>query len=313
MAKLNKESVDKMAEQAGLITRRQLLDYGHTAGEIEGMVERELLVVVQRAVYGPPGAGEPPERPAMARVLRSNGGKLTGPHALALLGIEAFTTADQIWVLLPPGRRLCNVDFEVHEDPAPDYMNAKILCVPAVTATRSWVDTAAVFGGTRPVRAAFDELRWRGLTNVDRALRCAEHLRADGVTALLGSGVFDYDSEGERDAAVLMLGMRPQPVLQFKVSKRYRVDFCWPNVKLVVEYLGKRRHDGIDDEAIDLVRDAELRGLGYEIIYLRSGDLRAPKATRARVEAAHRARAAAVEHSGIEPLASSMPSKRSTN
>lgn len=290
MPGLNARSTILMERQAGLITRPQALSCGHEPGEIDGQVRRGYLVKVLCGTYRVAGGGRPAQQWAHACVLRCRPhARLTGEVVLGLLGVEGFSTDDPVEVLVPPGRRVTGVTFLVSEDLAPGFMVAVVCDIPAVTATRALVEVAGRITGKR-LRVAIQSARWLGLTDLARLRRCAlgllPHPGAGRILALLDAGVLDPESEGECELAALLLSVEPAPELQVRVTRGRRVDFCYPDVPLIIEYLGERDHSGVDARAADLSRDRGLRRAGYHIIYVTKRDLRDPDGLLARVGAA---------------------------
>ena len=290
---LNSRALTLMSEQYGVITRPQLLRCGHTEGQVEGLVARAALEKAQCGTYRLPGGAIPPEQPAMIAVLRCRPvARLTGPFVLGLLGIEGFSRADPFEVLVPPGRQVRNVPFTVRRDPLPGRFVARIGVFPAVTATRGLVESRRIVGDER-LTPGIDSARWRGLTRVDRLLRCAVELGRDpgarAVRKLIETGALDHESQGERAVAALFADYDPPLAPQVWITPRIRVDFVWEDAKLILEFDGERYHGLPDDREDDRRRDRELNVLGYHVEHITSADLANPALLRVRIIAIRRA------------------------
>ncbi|MGH8934067.1 MAG: hypothetical protein ACRDZO_26370 [Egibacteraceae bacterium] len=268
-----------------------------TEGQVEGLVSRGALEVAHCGTYRIPGTARPPEQAAMAAVLRCRPrARLTGPFVLGLLGVEGFSVSDPFEVLVPPDRRVRRVPFSVRPDRLHDRFAATVGELQVVTATRALVDTARTVGGKRLI-VGIDSARWLGLTRVDRLLRCADcfrgHPGAIAVRNLVSSGALDHESQGERAVAVIFADHDPALESQVWITPRIRVDFLWPDVRLILEYQGERHHGLPHDRADDRARDRELGRLGYHVEYITSADLAKPDLLRARILAVRRTLVAA--------------------
>lgn len=293
MPTLNISALRLMSEQFGIASRPQLLACGLTEGQVEGLVARGALEKFHCGTYRLPGSAMPVEQAAMAAVVRCRPrARLTGPFVLGLLGVEGFSTADPFEVLVPPDRRVRNVSFAVRTDPLPGQFAAEVGPLPVVTATRALVETARRIQGKRLV-VGIDSARWLGLTRLDRLLRCAEcyqrHRGARLIRHLIANGVLDHESEGERMLAALFADYDPPLEAQVWITPRIRVDFLWRDVKMILEYDGKRRHSLGHDREDDRTRDRELNALGYHVEHVRNADFANPVALRARILAVRRA------------------------
>lgn len=83
----------------------------------------------------------------------------------------------------------------------------------------------------------------------------------------------------ESEARLMMYdGGLPTPELQYWITDldgiRWRVDFAWPGVPVVVEYDGVGFHMDADDFARDRQKQAALQEMGYTVIRLVKADVR---------------------------------------
>jgi hypothetical protein len=296
MPHLPHELTSLLRRQHSVVSRRQVLDLGVEEDRLEEWVRRRLFEIVHRGIYRPRGSAPTPEQAAMAGVLRArDGARITGPFVLGLLNVEGFTRTDPFEVLVPGRRRVENVPFPVRRAHVPPDQRATISGIPAVTPTRSFVDSARTVAGKRLV-PGLDSARWLDLTDPLRVLGCARalgrrDLGAARVLDLLGDGVCEQESSGERALAAALVGFEPQPDWGVWVTPRRRADGLWRDVLLVLEYLGERHHGHELQRRGDRIRDEELRSAGYDVAYVTADDLRAVPALRARL-AAHRHRRA---------------------
>lgn len=288
MSLLTAEARTLLVAQFGLISRRQLLDLGFTRGQVEGLVRRGTLEKVHCGTYRLAGGGVPSEQRALAAVLRCRpDARLTGPVALALLGVEGFTLDDPLEVLVPAGRCVQNVSFTVRPDPLFDVYAATFGPVPIATATRAFADTAMTIKGKR-LRTGWDNAKYRGLVNASRQRRCCETLGAGHAGAahlldLFDAGVFDHDSDGERALAELFADFQPPPEPNVWITPTIRVDFLFRPESVVVEYDGEVAHGGGEARAEDAQRDAALEARGYLVDHVTKGDVQNADRTRQRV------------------------------
>lgn len=87
-------------------------------------------------------------------------------------------------------------------------------------------------------------------------------------------------SESMVHLAILDAGLvPPEPQYWFHINgvPTYRVDFCWPRARVIVEYDGEEWHSGEAAEARDRARRQWLRGQGWTVIVLTKADLAADR------------------------------------
>jgi hypothetical protein len=102
-------------------------------------------------------------------------------------------------------------------------------------------------------------------------------------------------TEADAEMAFLELwprGVVPRPECQVEIG-RWRADFLWREVGLVVEIDDRQSHDGYVAFHEDRVRDRAMKALGLEVLrFSRTEVLRAPAAVAREVLEAHARRAA---------------------
>lgn len=289
--RLPEELLELAHRQHNAIARRQALQY-ISGPEYDGCLRHGRLHRLQHGVAAIAGGAGPPEQRLMAAVLRCGAGaRITGPAVLGLFDVDGFTPRDEYTVLLPAGRVISNVDFEVASDPLPDEDVAEFDHIPIAKLPMAFLDTATVLAGRddRRLRVGIDSSCRKGLTKrpwlVERALQLgSEHPGAAWLLDFECGGGLAADSEREREVMEVFGHVHPPPELQAWVADDIRVDFLWPDQRLVGEYFGWVDHPRGD--AHDAERIARIEALGHEVIVIRAADLRDPDALAARVQLA---------------------------
>ncbi len=275
---------DRLDRQFGAISRRQLLAEGLTPDQIDGLVRRGVLRVIQRGVYRVDGGATSPEQGALAAVLRAGAGaRIDGPFVLGLLHVDGFTREDPFEVLVSPGRRLCNVDFRWRVDPAPDDGHAAFGALPIVTPSRAFVSTARVLADDpRRLRVGVQSARWRGLITPARLGEWMDRLRdadegSDVVRSLFDEGVLASESDGEVRLGRHLECFDPAPEPQVWVTPAIRVDWYWRQLRLAPEYDGVIDHAHAAGRAEDRRREEALAEVGVRRVPVTAADLADPE------------------------------------
>jgi very-short-patch-repair endonuclease len=115
----------------------------------------------------------------------------------------------------------------------------------------------------------------RTLEDLRGTIEPAEFRGAVRAAEIAGLPIGDYAHliEGTRSELELMFlelirrHCLPEPEVNVRVG-RFLVDFLWRDRKLIVETDGARFHGGSVATADDLLRDARLRALGFEVLRL---------------------------------------------
>lgn len=267
--------------QFGFVGRAQLLQ-SMSRGEVDGFVQRRLLVPEQRGVYRAAGGVVTPAGEAMAAVLRARpDARVTGPRVLALLGVDGLPDDAPFEVLVRPGRRIRNVDFRVRTDPTPERRGATFgNGLPIVHPAAAVVDTArfADLLGHRTVKLAYDVARWRGLVTVEGVRsRCCQLGTADpGAAYFLGMDErleLTAESDGERALGQVLSVFEPAVEAQVWVLPDVRVDWFWRVVRIAFEYQGEVDHSTARDRIHDSGRSAKLESVGVLTVPVVAADL----------------------------------------
>lgn len=245
-----------------------------------------------RGVHRVRGGAPQAEQFAFAAALRSRPkATVTGPIVLGLLGVDGFGTDAPFEILTQPGRRLTNVPFRHRRDPHPDRPVATHGEVRTAGPVDALIDSAAFVDevGERPLRVAYDQLRWRGIIEEHRVRDRLEQFWSDAPGAPILSrllefgGGFEPESEGERGLGSILGCFEPAAEPQVWVTPSRRTDWFFRSVRCGFEYLGKVDHDHVAGRIADDQRDAELREEGIRLHYVTSQDLAQPRALLASV------------------------------
>ncbi len=272
--------------QHGVVGRRQLLAGGIPERTVGAWVARGHLSRVSRAVYRVPGAPLTPLAELMAATLRCGpSARAAGERLLAHLGVHGADPTGPFVVLTQPGRVVTGVPWRWRTDAWPARDDATIVGVPSVTPARSLVE-AVVDCSDDDLERLVDGCRWRGrlLPAVRRLVRdLPQH---PGTARLLGSGLLDMaagESPPERRAAEVLVPLGAAQ--QVWLTSSIRVDFLFPEARLVVEYDGRATHEGPVRRGRDSGRDDALRALGYAVLRITARDLADPAGLRRRIVA----------------------------
>lgn len=247
--------------QGGLVTRAQLR--GSLAdSQIRGLVRRRRLVPVTPGVYRVADQEVPQEQPAWAAVL-ATGGRLTGEHLFALLGIEGGGLDGPPTVLVPPGTRPpkgTEVRL-VHGTCGPGDQRS-VRGIPALAVPRAVVEHASEHP-LRDVLRVVDSARWSNELTTQALLRCAAvqapaHLGGQKIRWMNEAAMFVDESPGERTLgkALGTLGLLFRHQAEDVVPGR-RFDRYCDLARLALEYDGREGERDLDrDAAKDLVAAA---------------------------------------------------------
>lgn len=200
--------------------------------------------------------------------------------AAAVHGFDTETPSE-LHVLNPGGHQLRS---------GPHLVVHRQIGAPLVTVRGRWVTEPA----WTAVEIARNLVRPRALATFDAALRSkacdvgALVRAATGRAGRPGIGVVrelialaraTAESPMESEARLVMLdGGLPEPVLQLKIADRYgrvwRVDFAWPENKVIVEYDGYPFHKTPQQIRHDHEKRAALEEAGWRVLGITSEDVR---------------------------------------
>jgi very-short-patch-repair endonuclease len=263
--------------QHGVVTRRQLLTAGLTSDEIDGRIARARLFRLWRGVYA---VGRPSLTPrgwwSAAVLACGDGAVLSHLSAGSLWGMWSPNTGNEgeierpwrIHVTVPAARSHRLQAIRVHRRSGLDAADFSLRDGIRVTSPRlTLIDLATILqpGQLEAAVGAADRLE---LMNPERLRSGLDRYRnMAGIPAL--RRVLDRDTfrltDCELERRFLRLvrraGMSP-PQTQQRVNG-YRVDFYWPEFRLIVETDGLRYHRTAAQQSRDRARDQAHAAAGF--------------------------------------------------
>jgi very-short-patch-repair endonuclease len=268
--------------QHGLVTRAQALRE-LSATTLDRRIRARRLEPVRRGVYRVAGAPETWEQHLLAACLAA------GPEACAsfrsaaaLHGFDGF--AREGLEITHFGQRPSIIEgIRIHESAVFDVRHTTVITgIPATSVARTLCDLTAV---ARPwiVERAVDEalrrklLRLRDLVSVAELLAGPGRRRCTVMHEILDRRRPGYDpgeSEPERRIAELLVrsGL-PEPTRQHRVAigtKRYRVDLCYPEHRIAIEFDSWQYHSGRRAFDDDRARSNQLVIVGFSVLHFTS-------------------------------------------
>jgi predicted transcriptional regulator of viral defense system len=265
------------SRQAGVITRRQALAIGIT--------DRMIFARSQSGRWQRPAPGvycvypTPHDRLALAVAVAKLTATVSHESAGAMHEFERLPVGRCV-VTVP--HRLTNRcdDVTVHEstDLTPDHV-MMMDDLPVTTPERTLVDLAAVL---RPkhLRAVVEAALVRRQVEIADIWACFESVARrgkPGVTAMravlteLCETPVMVESELERRLlSVLRSSGLPDPVMQpglpWRATSTGRVDFAYPQAKLIIECDGRRWHTSVESFELDRRRDNLAQLAGWRVL-----------------------------------------------
>src|SRR5688500_4274350 len=258
------------SRQLGLVTRKQLLDAGLTAGAINHRLERGRLFRIHRGVYA---VGHPvllPFAEELAAVLASGDGAVLSHRSAAVL-----------WELLPPTGAEVDVTVTKSAGNRPGIRARRCRLgrrdvrrrneIPVTSPARTLLDIAETVS-PRELERATAEARARGVAR-DAELRdqIGRNPGRNGrapLRAMLDreQGPALTRSEAERRLLELVRAAAlPSPEANAKLAG-FEVDFLWSDSRLVVEVDGYAFHSSRTAFERDRRRDSELQAQGFRVV-----------------------------------------------
>jgi very-short-patch-repair endonuclease len=246
--------------------------------ELDTLIRTRKLEPVRRGVYRVAGAPETWHQLLLAACLARPGAYASFRAAAAVWRFEGFT-ADELEITVPGSNRARLEGVVVHESTVfgPHHL-ATETGIPVSSVARTLCDLTAVARPWAVERAVDEALRrrivtLRSLARVARDLEGRGRLRCTVMRDILGYRAPGYDpgdSDPERRIAALLVrrGL-PQPTLQHRVSvgaKRYRIDLCYPDQRIAIEYDSWGFHHGRRAFDADRARGNDLVILGYTVL-----------------------------------------------
>jgi hypothetical protein len=265
------------AAQHGVITASQLLAVGLSRAAIAARRRRGHLIDVFRGVYAVGYAPVTPHGNWMAATLACGpGATLSHAAAAALWGIRGSSAA-KIDVTVPGRTGRTRPDLRVHRAEAlPADQVTQHAGIPCTTVARTLIDLAASHSQSA-VEYAIHQAQTRKLFDraaVGDALDAAPSRPGSAmVRGILGLSLPSEDVIKGKLARLLSRLCReaglPEPLTDHWVdvpsAHGFEVDFCWPQLGLIIEADGRAFHDTDRGFENDRYRDRMLRLAGWRV------------------------------------------------
>lgn len=266
------------AEQYGIITRQQALQAGLTARRLERFVTGSRWRLVLPGIYAQATASTSLQQRAIAAVMWA------GPSAAASFetacALRHFADSLSEPIEVSSLRKLRSEQIVAHH--VQSWAAAEVEVANGISVTsmeRTLVDMAGRELAPR-IQELLDEALRRSLTTVSRLdsfVRTASGSGRHGPAALrvllpqyMNGGGFSESILESRLRRLLDNSPLPQPVAQYVVRNgdRFvaRVDFAWPGLKVAVETVGRKHHEGQWER--DVARLDALREAGWVVIFV---------------------------------------------
>jgi very-short-patch-repair endonuclease len=289
-ATLERAILQLAARQHGVVTRPQLLVLGLSPSAIDRRLAAGRLTALHRGVYrvGPPVA---PRAREMAAVLACCGasalarGGAPPPARAKPAALSHRSAADLLGIV--PGRRPCGpmevsvqgscrgrdgiLIHRVRVLPADEI--TRVDGIPVTTPARTILDLAASLAARELERAVAEAIALRGTTPAELLALASSprHALRPGVCHVRALLAGDTDPARTRSVAeerflelVRATGL-PKPETNVRVG-RYKVDFLWRALRLVVEIDGFVFHSAPGRVEADHRRDSDLDADGYHVL-----------------------------------------------
>lgn len=266
-----------IAQQYGLIARRQALAAGLTSAAVRHRLESRRWVVEAPSVYGVPGHRPSWRRSLWLSHLHAGPGSVVAHEAAGRLHRFDQVPAGRTVLIVPDIRRHAPPGVVWHRltDLGPGDV-IRIHGLPVTSPARTAMDLAAVLGPVSLrllVEQGVVERRFR-LAEVGAVLARVRRRGRRGVRRMervldeLGPGGTIPRSELERmgDRVISLAGLPPplhEAPLPGRGAIQGRVDRCWPHLRWIVEFDGLCWHSRRQQMALDAERDLEALAAGY--------------------------------------------------
>ncbi len=261
------------SQQDGHLNTEQLSALGFAAADLSRAVAGGRLVRVHTSVYASGHVRKELRARWHAAVLATSPDcRLAHRSALEALRLLA-PIGGPVHVSVPRGRRFARSGLVIHRPVVLDEKDLTMIDgLPVTAAARALVESSATVPRVMLERAVHEALVL-GLTSVEEVLdRLDSQTRRPGAPALrraLGQDVLDLRSRGERAFLAICRTMAvPAPRVNALLDVPWgqiRPDFCWPDLRLIVEIDGRMPHGTALAFAADRRRDRRLRIIGWDV------------------------------------------------
>ena len=266
----------------GLVTRELLLATSITEGSIEHLLDSRRLRVVRPGVYRVVGAPVTWAQELMAVALSIDGAVVSHASAAALYGVS--DVPDRHEVTTERDRRVRMAGVRAHRSlcwlPEDTTQRAGL---PISSTARLVVDLSVRCAPSK-LGSMIDALARRRLLRLTDLARTNGRLRAapgrcpsviDDLLKARWDGYSPGDSDLEaRLIRVLQRHHVPAPTAQHRVKigdKRYRIDLCYPDIKLAIEIDSWAYHRWRSAFDGDRAKRNDLTLIGYRVLQITDG------------------------------------------
>lgn len=272
----------RASTQYGLITRRQALEEGLSERQVDHRLAKGFWRVIHPGIYSVGGAPSSWHQDLLAAALWA-GGVASHRSAATLWELPGFKIRPDSLIdvtvthcHLPPrcGIRVHHTQRLLATD------RREIDCIPVTAIERTLMDLGAVTHRHR-VAAALDSALARGLTTperIDEYLRLVARRGRRGTRTLRNlirersemAAIPESPLESKFFELLVEEGL-PTPQLQYKIFNGdrlvARVDFAWPEQKVILEMDGYKYHSGHGQWEKDRARRNELTLMGWQVLH----------------------------------------------
>ncbi len=195
----------------------------------------------------------------------------SGPSAAALHGLDMFGDVPNLPIVVRPaelmGKGRVSATTRARVARLPDSHVVRVDGWPATSVARTLVDIAR-WREERVVVVAGDSALRVGLDPAELDSAAADCARAPWIRkARRALALCDGRAESPLESLTrlaLLRGGFGTPELQYVIG-RFRVDFCWPRTRAILEVDGKVKYQEPDDLFTEKRREDWLRAQGYQV------------------------------------------------
>jgi very-short-patch-repair endonuclease len=260
--------------QHGVVSRRQLLSAGVTAGAIEGRLARGSLIPLHRGVYAVGHRRLRREGYWLAAVLAVGRGAVLSHRQAA--GLHGFRPSNGSTIDVSTKRRVTVARIRVYTNRTLGSEDiTEIKGIPVTTASRTLVDVAGMVAEDHLVKALreADRLQILDVGGIERVLARTAHRTGKGHKAMRDAlqqyaAIAPHDTHSTLEDDFLRLIHKahlPPPQTNVDIHG-FRVDAAWPTQRLVVELDGLAYHLNRHAFQTDRERDRTLQVAGYKVL-----------------------------------------------
>ncbi len=276
----------RAARHHGAFTRGMALELGASPSMVDRRVRNGDWHRPYPGVYVVPGTPATWERAVVTSVFGSGPGAVASHRTAAHL--YGLCTRPRIIEVTSPLKGRAAREYVIHRstDLVADDLT-EVIGIPATSITRSLVDVGVPWGEGLASRALDEALR-KQMTDLmavanllhrvaRRGRRGAGVMRSILEDRMGWSGITQSQLEDEYLRIMRIAGVT-LPVSQVRIIKRggrtiARVDFVYPEVRLVIELDGERYHSDRDTFRYDRRRQNELIQEGYRVLRFTTWDV----------------------------------------